>query len=48
MNGNGNDALMTRGSKGNSQFPLEPLANSDIPLVVIIDLLLHETWLKSQ
>ena len=35
-----NDALLARGSKGNSQLPLEPLANSDIPLVVIIDLLL--------
>ena len=37
-----NDALLARGSKGNLQLPLEPLANSDIPLVVIIDLLLLE------
>jgi hypothetical protein len=38
----------TRIEASNSQLPLEPFANSDIPLVVIIDLLLHETWLKSQ
>ena len=35
-----NDALLARGSKGNPQFPLDPLANSDIPLVVITDLFL--------
>ena len=44
-----NDALLARGSKGISQLPLEPLANSDIPLVVIIDLLLlKKTSLKSE
>ena len=31
--GAGNDA-------SNSQLPLEPLANSDIPLLIILDLLL--------
>ena len=36
-----------RGSKGNSQLPLEPLANSDIPLVVIIDLLLLKNITKT-
>ena len=43
-----NDALLARGSKGNSQLPLEPLANSDIPLVVIKDLLLLENMLKNR
>ena len=38
----------TRIDASNFQLPLEPLANSDIPLVVIIDLLLIKTWLKSQ
>ena len=41
-----NDALLARGSKGNSQLPLEPLANSDIPLVVIIDLILLENMVE--
>jgi len=36
-----NDALLARGS-------LEPLANSDIPLVVIIDLLLLKNITKSE
>ena len=40
------DALLARGSKGNSKLPLEPLANSDIPLVVIIDLLLLKNITK--
>ena len=31
----------------NSQLPLEPLANSDIPLVVIIDLLLLKNITKT-
>ena len=35
----------TRIEASNSQLPLEPLANSDIPLVVIIDLLLHESMI---
>ena len=35
-----------RGSKGNSQLPLEPLANSDISLVVIIDLRLLENMVE--
>ena len=36
----------TRISASNSQLPLEPLANSDIPLVVIIDLLLLENMVE--
>ncbi len=36
----------TRTEASNSQLPLEPLANSDIPLVVIIDLLLLEKMSK--
>ena len=43
-----NDALLARGSKGNSQLPLEPLANSDIPLGVIIDFLLLKNITKSE
>ena len=41
------DALLARGSKGNSQLSLEPLASSDIPLVVIIDLLLDKNVTKN-
>ena len=41
-----NGALLARGSKGNSQLPLEPLANSDIPLVVIVGLLLIKNITK--
>ena len=33
-------------SASNFQLPLEPLANSDIPLVVIIDLLLLKNITK--
>jgi hypothetical protein len=36
----------TRIEASNSQLPLEPLANSDIPLVVIIDLLLLKNITK--
>jgi hypothetical protein len=36
----------TRISASNSQLPLEPLANSDIPLVVIIDLLLLKNMVE--
>ena len=36
----------TRIEASNSQLPLEPLANSDIPLVVIIDLLLLENMVE--
>ena len=38
----------TRIEASNSQLPLEPLANSDIPLVVIIDLLLLKNITKSE
>ena len=38
----------TRIEASNSQLPLEPLANSDIPLVVIIDLLLLKNIIKSE
>ena len=37
----------TRIEASNSQLPLEPLANSDIPLVVIIDLLLLKNITKT-
>ena len=36
----------TRIEASNSQLPLEPLANSDIPLVVIIDLLLLKNMVE--
>ena len=36
----------TRIEASNFQLPLEPLANSDIPLVVIIDLLLLKNITK--
>ena len=43
------DNLMShqRIEASNSQLPLEPLANSDIPLVVIIDLLLLKNITKT-
>jgi hypothetical protein len=42
-----NPSSITRIEASNFQLPLEPLANSDIPLVVIIDLVLLKNITKS-